>query len=146
MLIIRFKETFRERAPEWALSAGMIGWGMLTLASPNLFSDKAFWAPLLAIASQSAWGIAVTTVGFIRLAFLVINGAWRPSAHIRAIGCVFGVMLWGSLFISILSMEWVTPTSAIYGALIGLDLLSLWFAAGDAKLADLSVRSKTREK
>lgn len=142
MLIVRFKETFRERAPEWALATGMLGWGLLALCSPGLFQVQEFFHPLLMMMAQDVWGVLALSVGILRLVFLVINGAWRPSAHIRAIGCVLGSMLWGALFIAALSLGWLTPTAALYGILLGLDLLSLWFSAGDAKLADLSARSK----
>lgn len=128
--------------PEWIQAAGMLAWGLLTLAAAGLFAKEPFFHPLLLLMSQTAWAAAAIIIGTVRLAFLVINGAWRPSAHIRAIGCVFGVMLWGSLFISALSLEWLTPTTAIYLTLLGLDLLSLWFASGDAKLADLTARGK----
>ena len=144
MLIIRFKETFRERVSEWLSATAMIAWGMLTIASPGLFAHQPFFKPLLNIMPQDAWGTAATFIGFLRIIFLVINGAWRPSAHIRAIGCVLGTMLWGSLFLSALAVGWVAPTAALSGALLGSDLISLWFTAGDAKLADLSVRSKLR--
>lgn len=142
MMMFRFKETFRERAPEWVQATGMLAWGLLTLTSTGLFMDQPFFHPLLLLMSQVSWGIMALVVGVVRLAFLVINGAWRPSAHIRAVGCVLGSMLWGSLFLCALGLDWTTPTTALYAVLLSLDLLSLWFAAGDAKLADLSARGK----
>lgn len=144
MLVVRFKETFRERMPEWVQAAGMFGWGLLALAAVGPFQDQSFFHPLLQIMSQLWWGISILVVGAIRLTFLVINGAWRPSAHIRALGCALGTMLWASLFVSSLSLTWLTPTTAIYAMLLSMDLMSLWFAAGDAKLADLSARSKVK--
>ena len=144
MLIVRFKETFRERMPEWVQATGMLAWGLMALASADLFNAQEFFHPLLKFMSQTAWGIAVSTVGLIRLTFLVINGAWRPSAHIRAVGCAAGTLLWGCLFISALNLGWLTPTVAIYAMLLGLDLISLWFSAGDAKLADLSAKGKLK--
>lgn len=144
MLIVRFKETFRERMPEWVQASGMLGWGLLALAATSLFNTQEFFLPLLQLMSQLQWAIAAIAVGVIRLVFLVINGAWRPSAHIRALGCVAGVMLWGVLFVSTLNLGWLTPTTAIYAMLLSMDFLSLWFAAGDAKLADLTARSKVK--
>jgi hypothetical protein len=143
MLVVRFKETFRERMPEWVQSGGMLGWALLVLVSTNLFVNQEFFHPLLSIMSQQNWGILALLVGGLRLIFLVINGAWRPSAHIRAIGCGLGAILWGSLLVSALSLNWLTATSAIYAMLLTSDLISLWFAAGDAKLADLAARSKS---
>lgn len=130
--------------PEWVQATGMVSWGLMALASPDLFVLQEFFHPLLVVMSQTAWGSLAALVGIIRLTFLVINGAWRPSAHIRALGCAMGVMLWSALFISALGLDWLTPTSAIYAMLLGLDLLSLWFSAGDAKLADLSAKGKIK--
>ena len=128
--------------PEWIQAAGMLGWGLSALMSPGLFIDQEFFHPLLLIMSQTMWGILVLAIGVTRLVFLVINGVWRPSAHIRAIGCTAGTVLWGGLLVSALSLSWLTPTSSIYAMLLVSDILSLWFSAGDAKLADLSARGK----
>jgi hypothetical protein len=144
MIVVRFKETFRERSAEWAQATGMLCWGLLASAATGVFAAQEFFHPLLMIMSQGKWAALTIVIGLVRLIFLVINGAWGPSAHIRAIGCGLGCMLWGSLFVSALSLGWLTPTSAIYTILLGLDLLSLWFAAGDAKLADLSARGKLK--
>lgn len=145
MLIVRFGYTFRERAPEWATSFGMLLWGLMTLASsPSLFHIQSFFHPLLLIMAQPAWGLLAAIAGTVRLVFLIINGAWRPSAHIRALGCVLGSMLWGSLLVASLSLPWLTPTIASYVTLLALDLLSLWFSAGDAKLADLTAKGKLK--
>jgi hypothetical protein len=130
--------------PEWIQAAGMLGWGLLVLASPGTFQAQEFFHPLLILMSQTQWGISAMLIGITRLVFLVINGAWRPSAHIRAVGCGLGAMLWGSLLVSALNLSWITPTSAIFTMLLGLDLISLWFSAGDAKLADLSARGKIK--
>lgn len=142
MIIVRFRETFRERMPEWALATGMLAWGMITLLSTNLFTVQEFFHPLLLIMSQTEWGVLIALTGLVRLVFLVINGAWRPSAHIRAVGCVLGAMLWSNLLIASLALDWATPTVAFYGTFLALDLLSLWFSAGDAKRADIFARSK----
>ena len=144
MIIVRFAETFRERMPEWVQAVGMILWGILTLSTPGLFQAQEFYHPLLLLFSQWNWGLIATVIGFIRLVFLVINGSWRPSAHIRAIGCVFGSLLWGSLLISALSLSWLTSGLALYVMLLALDLFSLWFSAGDAKLADLRAKDTKR--
>jgi hypothetical protein len=137
MLILRFKETFRDRMPEWVQSFSMLGWGLISLAAIDLFESVHLFNPLLLIMSQTQWAFLAIFVGFIRLVFLFINGAWRPSAHIRAIGCVLGVLLWGSLLVSTISLPYLTPQIVTYSAALTLEVLSLWFAAGDAKLADL---------
>lgn len=143
MIVTRFQETFRARMAEWVQSVSMATWGAIVLASPGLFLEKKeFYEPLLNIADQTNWGIYALCVGVIRFIFLIINGSWRPSAHMRAAGSIFSSMLWGALFIAALNLDWNIPASAIYGGLLVLDLVSLWFSAGDAKLADLSAKGK----
>lgn len=142
MIIIRFKETFRERLVEWGLSAGLLAWGLITLYSPGLFIDQEFFHPMLRIMAQTSWGIITSLIGIIRLIFLVINGGWRPSAHIRAIGASAGSIIWASLLMGAMSLGWLTPTSGLYALLLVFDLMALWFASGDAKIADVIARSK----
>lgn len=138
----RLRRHFRDRMPEWTQSVGMLLWGLIAFFSIGVFEDQHFFHPLLILMSQEKWAIAAIVVGAIRLTFLFINGAWRPSAHIRAIGCVMGVLLWGSLLISSLSLAWLTPTVTVYAMLLVFDLFSLWFASGDAKLADIAARKR----
>lgn len=142
MILIRFRETFRERATEWLLATGLLAWGLLTISSPGLFEQQVFFHPLLRMMSQDIWGGLAAITGIVRLVFLVINGAWRPSAHIRAIGAFLGSVIWANLLIAGFSLEWMTPTSGLYALLLGLDVLTIWFAAGDAKLADLDAKRK----
>lgn len=137
---IRFKENFRERMPEWFLALGILFWGIICLLSPTLFQISLTFKPLLVLMDQVTWGLAAVVVGSIRLIFLIINGSWRPSAHIRALGSAGGALLWGGMFISTLNLNLLVPTTSIYFILMILDLISLWFAAGDAKIADLSVK------
>jgi len=130
--------------PEWILSAAMVGWGLITLGSPDLFITQPFYYPMLLVMGQLEWGITALVTGLVRLCFLVINGAWRPSAHIRAVGCFLGAMLWGKLLIAALGLAWLSPINALYFAALVLDIISLWFCAGDAKLADLAARGKNK--
>ena len=142
MLVLRFKETFRDRMPEWVQSVSMFAWGCVTLASTGLFEQIYFFNPLLLIMTQFQWACLAIFVGFVRLLFLFINGAWRPSAHIRAVGCVLGVLLWGSLLVSSISLPYLTPQLVTYSTALALEVFSLWFAAGDAKLADLLAKKR----
>ena len=131
--------------PEWILATGMFGWGLLCLASPTLFDTREFYHPLLLVMPQLAWGLLTALTGFLRLVFLVINGAWRPSAHLRAIGCAVGALLWGGLLIGSLSLDWISTATSVYATLMVSDILSLWFSAGDAKLADMTARGKMKQ-
>jgi hypothetical protein len=132
-----FRQTFRDRLSEWFLSVALIGWGFITLNSNGFFEHQ---EPLYSILLQ--WGGLAVLVGITRFIFLIINGAWRPSAHIRALGCIFGCLTWGTLLLSTPSWGWNTPTTALYATFLSLDFISLWFASGDAKIADIEAKAR----
>lgn len=134
IIVNKFRGRFRQRAPEWILAIGMLWWGLLTLAVPSLF-EREFYYPLDLLMSQPFWGVAATMVGTIRLIALFINGLWRPTAHFRAITAIFSIFLWTSLLLASLSTGAVlgVPT---FSMLLALDTMALWWAAGDARLAD----------
>lgn len=139
-----FKKTFRYRSSEWLLAVALAGWGWVTLISQGLFEHQESFHPMLLLMSQQAWGVLGLTIGLFRLLFLFINGAWRPSAHLRALGCTFGCLTWGMLLISTFTAPAIIPTAVLYVIFLSLDFLSLWFAAGDAKLADLEARERRK--
>lgn len=142
MIIVSLKKTFRDRSAEWIQAIGMFAWGIFTIASPGFFAQGYFYKNMLFLMSQNTWGYLISIIGLLRLIFLIINGAWRPSAHLRAIGCVTGILLWSNLFIASISLNIPIPVTPVYMMLIVLDFLSLWFSAEDAKLADLSAKSE----
>lgn len=137
MIPVRFKHTFRERLPEWISAFAMLGWGFIVLSeAPELWNLK-YYHVLASYASQSTWGWLTIILGSTRLIALGVNGAWRPTAHVRAFGSVLGAVVWASIIAGYMSLAWNTPDIATKTALLFLDFSAIWFAAGDAKLADL---------
>ena len=134
MLIVRFRETFRERMPEWGTSFAQTVWGVIILQPPALF-DRPFFAPLARIASEAAWGWASFSIGIMSLVVLFINGAWYRTPFFRQIGCGFRIALWGGLCWGALSVEWGSPAIAYLSLLFFMDLVSLSFAATDGRRA-----------
>lgn len=126
---------FRERAPEWITSIGMLWWGLVTLFMPELFAQPFFY-PLSVFMDQPFWGILCSLSGFGGVVALTINGLWRPTAHLRAITAILRITIWSSLLLASLTTigrQLGVPTFAM---LMVLDTFALWWAAGDAKLAD----------
>ncbi|MDO7841066.1 hypothetical protein [Sphingomonas immobilis] len=131
MLIVRFRQTFRERASEWVVSFILCFWGFTVLQSVGLF-DRPFYAPLSHAAPQSVWGWGAFMIGLLRLVVLFINGAWWRTPMFRQIGAGFGMMVWIMLMMGALSIEWRSPAIAAYLGLFALDALNLSFASRDA--------------
>lgn len=131
----RLRGKFRERAPELVTSIGMLWWGMITMVVPDLF-DQPFFYPLSLFMAQPFWGIMASTIGLLSFISLAINGLWRPTAHLRAICSIFKVAVWSTLLLASLTTEGRILGVPTFAMLVSLDLLALWWAAGDARLAD----------
>lgn len=139
MLIVRFRQTFRERSTEWVLSAMLALWGLFLFnSSPDLF-NRPFYAPLAAVGVRGSWAAFATIIGSLRLVVLFINGAWRRTPMLRQIGAGCGMVVWIMLMMGTLSIDWRTPAVATYLGLFVLDALSLSYAARDAALVSQRV-------
>lgn len=141
MILIRFKSSFRERLPEWIAGLTLLLWGILVLVEPTTLWQRDFFTALATIAAQTTWGIVATIVALTRLAALTVNGAWRPTGHLRAITAFTSAMVWATLLISFMALTWNPPTMALILSLLVTDIFALWFAAGDAKMADARAKN-----
>lgn len=140
MITVRFKDTFRERLPEWISSLAMLCWGIIVISEPPEVWAQGYFNVLATYASQQVWGTVTILLGSLRLIALGINGAWRPTGHIRAFGALAGVLVWTSIIFGYVGLDWNPPAFATKGAMIAIDMAALWFAAGDAKLADIKAK------
>lgn len=81
------------RAVEYLLAWLMVGWGSaLLLPGPILVGDV--YRYLLVLAPEPVIGLFSITVGLIRIAALVINGAWRRGPLVRLAGAALGLIWW----------------------------------------------------
>lgn len=142
MITVRFKNTFRERIPEWITSFAMLCWGIIVLSEPAELWQMEYFSVLAKYASQQTWGVVTIALGSLRLIALGINGAWRPTGHIRAIGAASGVVVWTAIIMGYASLAWNPPAFATKSAMLLLDLLSVSYAAGDAKRADIKAQQR----
>jgi hypothetical protein len=145
-IIVHFKDTVRERVPEWISAACLIIWGSLLLSETSILWETQYFNILSSIASQAVWGYTSITVGLFRLISLAINGIWRPTAHLRALGALLGCIIWSGVLISYLGLDWNPPVIASKSAMLALDISALWFCAGDAKLADLRAQELAKSR
>lgn len=135
ILIQRLRGRFRERFPEYTTTLGVLWWGCVTLMFPKLF-DQDFFYPLSLFMSQPFWGAASIIIGLGGFIALLVNGMWRPTAHIRACFAVLRITIWSSLLLASLTTEGRLLGVPTFSMIMALDIFALWWAAGDAKLAD----------
>lgn len=136
MIVLKKIKRVKARISEWILSFGLLAWGLSIAASPNLFSVEAY-GPMSSVMTHAEWTGFVLFIALTRLLILVIDRVKVSLPHLRALGAIGGLTLWGSLFSISVMYANMRPTGiALYGMLLVFDFLAMWWAAGDAKLAD----------
>ena len=141
IIVKRFRGKFRERFPEWVTSAGMLWWGLVALVLPQLFNQDYFY-PLNLIMAQPFWGFAASIVGIVSIFSLLVNGLFRPTAHFRAICSVLKIGMWTTLFLASATSPGRQLGIPTFAMLMAFDTAALWWAAGDARLADDLAKKK----
>lgn len=129
------KLTLRRRSAEWIVSVALLLWGIIVTLTPGLFGQGNY-INMENIAPQWIWGGGAMVVAIFRLFLLTINGWWKPSAHLRALGSLLSLLGWSAIIICYVTLPTWIPNVATIGALAVIDLTSLWYAAEDAALVD----------
>lgn len=135
----RLADAFFPRLLEWQAAFVMLAGGLLMLVNEDLFLDSYVGYDLmLRWAAQASWGWYALTLGLVRIAVLLVNGAWRKSPHARAVAAFLSCSVWFPLYVS---MSAAAGWGVVFagGMLIG-DLLNIVRTARDARVVDETYR------
>ncbi len=131
----RLSHTFPLRVVEWLLALSMTTWGVLLAMDPHALQD-AFFQPMLAVGSAGAWTIFCLGIGLLRLKALAVNGAWRPTPHLRAVTSILSAFLWTQLAWGVVAYGAPIAVAAIYPLLLIAELQVVYRASAEARAAD----------
>lgn len=139
-------EHFAARVSEWFMAAIALLMGVGMALQPDLFARNPGFAGLATIADQGVWMLTLLTVALVRLAALVINGAWRRSPWLRAATASVSAFVWWTLLLGVLLGMWRGGLPglgwAFYVPMIALDLFNVYRAMRDAGTADKAAVAK----
>lgn len=136
MIILEKTKRIKARISEWILSIGLLVWGFSIAGTPGLFSIASY-GPMSAVMTHQEWTSLVISIALFRIITLIVDKVKFSLPHLRAVGAIGGLTLWGSLFSISVMYASTRPTGiALYGMLLVFDFLAMWWAAGDAKVAD----------
>ena len=128
----------QERATEWLSSFFMIAWAAALAGKGDTFALAGYheFARQGLDANQCATFLAI--VGTMRIASLIINGAWPRSPIIRLVGASFGVTIWATVSILLWmgtyrDLHVATPGSFVYGLMVVFEFLSIYRATLDVR-------------
>ncbi len=131
-----FRETFPTRMSEWFLAVMMLNWAIVLTLDPNVFEAGQSFKALAGMMLQENWALVCFVLGSARLVILAINGAWRRTAHMRALGSLVSALFWFEVTIGFLQGGVVTTGLAIYPMLFLMDSVNAVRALGDAGRSD----------
>lgn len=141
--LISLHQHFPVRAMDWWLSAMLLTWGVAVFSIDPKVWDLPIYSGLKILPwSQWEWGVAATALGLIRIVALIVNGAVRPSPHVRAVGAFLTVFIWLQVSLGMLFSESASLAVAIYPWLMFADILNANRAATDACAADQKARDR----
>lgn len=131
-MVLRFRQTFRERQMEWALATGSTGWGAILIENQDVF-DRPFYQPLARMFPAAVWGWGMFGLGLLGLIVLFINGAWQRTPLLRQCSSGGRTLAWAGLLFSALSVTWQTPGAMIYATMLAMEIMALANATADGQ-------------
>lgn len=116
----RFANSLRFRFGEWLLGGAMFSWGWMLLRESRLF-DLPTMVGFASMMPQITLGTILLALAGLRVAVLMINGAWKQNPHARlclAIMC---------------GLAWLFITGAVWRSGIGTPGMMMYplFALGE---------------
>lgn len=143
MMILKLTKTFPIRVTEWLLAGIMFSWAVVAWNLTPYDWDASLYTGLRRVADDNqTWATFAFLIGGTRLAALAINGAWRPSPHLRAIGAFFACFMWLQITLGIASAEIRATGIAIYPWLLIADIYNVFRASHDARISDDRARAR----
>lgn len=143
-MLVSLHEHFPVRVTDWLLSAILFSWGVtLFFIDPHVWALP-IYSGLSQLASQATWATIATALGTMRLCALVVNGAVRPSPHLRGVGAFLAIFIWVQLGLGLMFSESATVAVAIYPWLALADVFNVYRAAQDARHGKTKARQRRK--
>lgn len=145
----RMAETFPRRVCEWASAATVLMLGVALLGAriagafeAGLPDSEAYLAALARLLPLEVAGLGMVCLASVRLGALAINGAWRPTPHMRAVTASLSGLIYLQLLFGVVGAQGPLIALAVLPSLIGSELYVAFRAAGEARMADEAARMR----
>lgn len=137
MMLVRFNHKFTSRATEWLFALFLVGWCVILLAFPSMFTAPATaaqFATLNAAFGQIPVAFTCGTMGIVRFIALWINGRSSGTPFIRMAMAFFSCFFWWNISLGLFLSGVPTTGWAIYPAILLFEMINVLRAASDARL------------
>lgn len=93
------QETFEARASEWALTGAVLSLAAIFFLNGEMFYGESLYGIRNMINDRFIWAWLFLSVGVVRLAVLLVNGAYWRTPHFRALTAFLCTGVWFLLLI-----------------------------------------------
>lgn len=128
---------FKKRFTEWLTGISASIWGLIALLEIKIFYTSPLFSSMTQIMPGPFWAYMAFLAGILKCIFLIVNGAWRRSAHLRTFGSIITFTIWSFILVGYLKAGYVSPNAVLPLALMAADIFSIWNSAAEAKRADI---------
>ena len=146
MMLVRFNHKFTSRATEWLFAVFLVGWCVVLLAFPSIFTSPNSapqFAMLERMFGQVAVGFSCGIMGVSRLVALWINGRSAGTPFVRMFMAFFSCFFWWNISLGLLLSGVPTTGWAMYPAILLFEMINVLRAASDARLVFDDKRATT---
>jgi hypothetical protein len=144
MMVVRMTKTFPVRVMEWLLAGIMFSWSIVCWKLTEADWAQPMYSGLARFAENETWAFFAFWIGAWRLAALTINGAWRPSPHLRAIGAFLSCFMWLQISLGMMLADARVTGIAVFPWLLLADIYNVFRASHDARVSDDRARQARR--
>jgi hypothetical protein len=136
MMIVKLTKTFPIRVTEWLLAGIMFSWSIVCWNLSAHDWSSPIYSGLSRLAEQNTWAFFAFWIGAMRIAALTINGAWRPSPHLRAVGAFLACFMWLQISLGLMTSDIKATGLAVFPWLLLADIYNVFRASHDARISD----------
>jgi hypothetical protein len=122
----------------------MFSWSIVCWQLTPAEWSQPVYSGLARLGSANTWAFFAFCLGALRLAALTINGAWRPSPHLRAAGAFLACFMWLQISLGVMTADVKAAELAIFPWLLLADIYNVFRASSDARVSDDRARQARR--
>jgi hypothetical protein len=134
-MLVRISHAFRQRRSEWIAAVQCVLFGFVLLAPAETFSGPSF-VVFREIMPEAVWGGVIASIGVVRLAGLIINGARRRiTPWMRLGGAILGCGVFTLVSVCFALSGVLSVWLAAWPVLAVVEMLNIQDTARDARQA-----------
>lgn len=137
-----FHKVVVSRLSEWHCSLSTMVFGVVLLLPVSMYdTGGAVWNGFKTWISEPNLGMSMFLLGIARVTILGVNGFWRPTYYLRAVGSAVSMAVWLTVSLGFLSGGYIGTWAAVYPVFVIVSAVNVFQALEDAKHMEISRRA-----